>query len=109
MRRAVGLELALMTYGQPAVVAVPLGRALARVRRDASSPILAFLFTDGCAAIFSTPLRGARAGIGPRAIATVATRRRANGRRAIGIEPAVLALARVRRDALASVRAFLDA
>ena len=109
MRRAVGLELALVTYGQPAVVAVPLRRALARVRGHTSPTILAFLFTDGCATVLATPLRGTGTGIGPRAVPAVAARRRANGRRAIGVEPAVLALARVRRDALAPVRAFLDA
>ena len=109
MRRAVGLELALVADRETAVVAVPLRGTLARVRGHTSTAILAFLFTDGCSAIFSTPLRRAGTGIGPRAIATVAARRRANGRRAIGVEPAVLALARVRRDAFSSIRAFLDA
>ena len=109
MRRAISFKLALVADRETAVVAVPLGRALARVRCHAPPAVLAFLFTHGCSAIFSTPLRRAGTGIGPRAIATVAARRRANGRRAIGVEPAVLALARVRRDALAPVRALLDA
>ena len=109
MRRAVGLELALVTYGQPTIVPVPLRRALARVRRDAPTAVLAFLFTDGCSAIFARPLRGAGTGIGPRTIATITASSSATGRRAIRVEPAVLALARVRRDALAPVRALLDA
>ena len=109
MRRPISLELTLVTYGQPAVVAVPLGRALARVRRDAPTAVLAFLFAYRCATVLATPLRGARTGIGPRAIATITARRGANGRRAIRVEPAVLALARVRRDAFSSIRAFLDA
>ena len=109
MRRAVGLELALMTYGQPTIVPVPLRGTLARVRRDAPTAVLAFLFAYGCAAVFSTPLRGTGTSIGPGTIATITASSSTDRRRTIGIEPAVLALARVRRDALAPVRALLDA
>ena len=89
MRGTISFKFALMTYGQPAVVAVPLGRALARVRRDAPPTILAFLFTDGGAAVLARPLRGAGARVRPRAVPAVAARRRADGRRAIRVEPAV--------------------
>ena len=88
---------------------VPLGRALTSVRRDAPPTILAFLFTYGCATVLARPLRGTGTGIRPGTVAAVAARRRADGRRAIRIEPAVLARARVRRDAFSSIGTFLDA
>ena len=109
MRRAISFKFALVADRETAVVAVPLRGTLARVRRDAPTAVLAFLFTDGCATVFSTPLRRARAGIGTGTVAAVAARRRADGRRAVGIKPAVLARARVRRDAFSSIGTFLDA
>ena len=109
MRRPVGLELALVADRETAVVAVPLRRTLARVRRDAPTAVLAFLFAYGCAAVFSTPLRGTGTSIGPGTIATITASSSTDRRRTIGIEPAVLALARVRRDAFSPVRALLDA
>ena len=109
MRGPIGFKFALMTYGQPAVVAVPLRGTLAGIWGHAPPPVLAFLVTDRGAAVLARPLRRARARVRPRAVAAVAARRRADGRRAIGIEPAVLARARVRRDAFSSIGALLDA
>ena len=109
MRGTVGLELALVADRQTAVVAVPLGRALARVRRNAPTAVLAFLLADGCATVFSTPLRGTGTGIGPGTIATITASSSTNRSGTICVEPAVLALARVRRDTFSPVRALLDA
>ena len=89
LRRPISFKFALVADGQPAVVAVPLRGTLARVRRDASSPVLAFLVTDRGAAVLARPLRRAGARVRPRAVAAVAARRRADGRRAVGVEPAV--------------------
>ena len=109
MRRAISFKFALVADRETAVVPVPLRGTLACVRRDAPTAVLAFLFAYGCAAVFSTPLRGTGTSIGPGTIATITASSSTDRRRTIGIEPAVLALARVRRDAFSPVRALLDA
>ena len=109
MRRAISFKFALVADRETAVVAVPLRGTLARVRCHAPPTILAFLLTYGCSTVLSTPLRGTGTGIRPRAVPAVAASSSTNRSGTICVEPAVLALARVRRDALASVRALLDA
>ena len=109
MRGTVGLELALVADRETAVVAVPLRGTLAGIWCNTSPAVLALLFTYRGATVLARPLRGARTGIGPGTIATITASSSTNGRRTIGVEPAVLALARVRRDAFAAIRAFLDA
>ena len=109
MRRAISFKFALVADRETAVVAVPLRGTLTGIWCHASSPILAFLVTDRGAAVLARPLRGTGTSIRSGTIAAVAARSSTNGRRTIRVEPAVLALARVRRDALAPVRALLDA
>ena len=109
LRRAISFKLALVADRETAVVAVPLGRALARVRRDAPPTILAFLLTYGCSAVLARPLRGTGTRVRPRAVPAVAASSSTNRSGTICVEPAVLALARVRRDAFSAIRALLDA
>ena len=89
LRRPISLELALMTHGQPAVVAVPLRGTLAGIWCHTSPTILALLFAYWSSTIFARPLGRTSTGIGPRAVAAVAARRRTHRRRAVRVEPAV--------------------
>merc|ERR1719399_784555 len=50
--RSISLELALMTHGQPAVVAVPLRRTLAGIWCHTSPTVLALLFAYRGSTIF---------------------------------------------------------
>ena len=89
LRRAIGFKFTLMADGQPTIVAVPLRRALAGIWCHTSTAVLAFLFAYWSSTIFARPLGRTSTSIGPRAVAAVAARRRADGRRAIRVEPAV--------------------